>query len=121
MGIYLLALNLWGASVATAATFLTISFTELMQAFNIRTERLPLYKSGIFGNKVLLITVAGGILVNVLLAVSPLAPAFGLVNLNAVQWLAVFGFAASVLPVGELYKYVLRKVIKKKLKKQNAA
>ena len=49
-----------------------------------------------------------GILVNVLLAISPLASAFGLCALDWRHWLIVSAVAFSVIPVGELYKLVLR-------------
>ncbi|MDE7265649.1 MAG: cation transporting ATPase C-terminal domain-containing protein, partial [Clostridia bacterium] len=61
-----------------------------------------------FTNKILLITVAAGIIVNVLLAVSPLASAFGLCALNWKHWLIVLALSLSVIPVGELYKLFLR-------------
>ncbi|MDE7453540.1 MAG: cation-translocating P-type ATPase, partial [Clostridia bacterium] len=113
IAVYAVALGLCGNEVATAMTFLTISFLELFQAFNIRSERQSLFKCGIFTNKVLLITVAVGILVNVLLAVSPLAGAFGLCALNWKHWLIVMALAISVIPVGELYKLFLRTYSKK--------
>ncbi|MDE5943468.1 MAG: calcium-translocating P-type ATPase, PMCA-type [Clostridia bacterium] len=108
IGVYAVALKLCGNEVATAMTFLTISFLELFQAFNIRSERQSLFKCGIFTNKILLITVAAGIIVNVLLAVSPLASAFGLCALNWKHWLIVLALSLSVIPIGELYKLFLR-------------
>ncbi len=116
LGVYILALKLWGNEAATALTFLTISFLELFQAFNIRSERQSLFRCGIFSNKILLVTVLVAILINVLLVVSPLAAAFGLVKLTAVQWLTVFGVSLSIIPVGELYKLALRLVTRRKRK-----
>ena len=107
LGVYALALNLWGNEVATALTFLTISFAELFQAFNIRSEG-TLFGAGFLSNKILLATVFVGIAINVALVFTPLAGAFGLCKLNAAQWLTVFGFAISVIPVGEVYKLFAR-------------
>ncbi len=120
VGVYAVGLSLWGNETATAVTFLTISFLELFQAFNIRSERQSVFGCGIFSNKILLATVALGVGVNLLLAFSPLATAFGLVNLGWVQWLVVFGLSVSVIPVGELYKLILRLVSRKKVKKSAA-
>ncbi len=114
LGVYILALKLWGNEAATALTFLTISFLELFQAFNIRSERQSLFRCGIFSNKILLVTVLAAILINVLLVVSPLAAAFGLVKLTAVQWLTVFGVSLSIIPVGEMYKLALRLATRRK-------
>lgn len=109
LGIYAFALANFGNAVATTMTFLAISFCELFQAFNIRSERGSAFGKGALSNKVLLATVAVGVAVNVLLCVSPLAPAFGIVPLTAGQWIAVFGLSLSVVPFGELYKLFLRK------------
>ena len=116
IGVYVLALNLWGNSVATALTFLTISFAELFQAFNIRSDS-SIFKSGLFSNKILLATVVIGIGVNLLLAFSPLAGAFGLCKLNAAQWLTVFGLSFSLIPVGEIYKLIANACAKRKIAK----
>ena len=53
-------------------------------------------------------------LVNVLLALTPLASAFGLTGLTAVHWFTALGIAFSVIPVGEMYKLVLRAVTRRK-------
>lgn len=116
IGVYAVALGVWGNETATAVTFLTLSFAELFHAFNVRSERQSLFKCGMFTNKALLITVAAGIAVNVLLAVSPLAPAFGLVNIDLRHWLIALGLAFSVIPVGEIYKLIVRLIIRKNSK-----
>ena len=111
VGIFVSAVNLWGNAVATTMTFLTISFLELFHAFNIRSERKSAFK-GFFGNKILLATVAAGILVNVLLCLTPLSAAFSLTALTGVQWLIVFGVSLSVIPFFELFKLILHYVKK---------
>ena len=114
IGVYAVALKLCDNRTATALTFIVISFAELFQAFNIRSERQSLFKSGIFSNKILLFTVLGGIIVNVLLAVSPLKYAFGLDCLNWKHWLIAFGIAFTVIPVGEIYKLIIRTISRKR-------
>ena len=109
IGVYALALALWGNAVATTVTFLTISFLELFHAFNIRSERGSALK-GLLSNKILLITVAAGIAINVLLCVTPLSSAFSLTPLAPLQWLTVFALSVSVIPVFEIYKLILRSV-----------
>ena len=111
IGVYALSLALWGNAVATTATFLTISFLELFHAFNIRSERGSAFK-GLFSNKILFITVAAGILINVLLCATPVSVAFSLTPLTALQWLTVFAAAISIIPAFEIYKLILRSVKK---------
>ncbi len=114
IGVFTVALNIWGNETATTMTFMTISFLELFQSFNIRSERQSAFKH-FFSNKILLITVAVGVLLNVLLCVSPLSVAFGLEKLNAVQWFTAFAVALSILPFGEIFKFVLRLVTRRKM------
>ena len=115
IGVFVIALNIWGNEVATTMTFMTISFLELFQAFNIRSERGSAFKH-FFSNKILLLTVAVGVILNILLCVSPLSAAFGLVKLGAVHWSVVFGASLSILPVGELFKLGLRLFTRRKLR-----
>lgn len=109
VGVFAFSLSAWGNAAATTVTFMTISFLELFQAFNIRSERQSAF-IGMFSNKVLIATVLAGVLLNVLLCVTPLSAAFGLVNLTAAQWALVFGISLSVIPVGEAYKLVIRRI-----------
>jgi len=113
IGVFVIALNIWGNETATTMTFMTISFLELFQAFNIRSERQSAFKH-FFSNKILLVTVLIGVILNVLLCVSPLSGAFGLEKLSAVQWLVVFGVAISILPFGEIFKLFLRLISRRK-------
>ncbi|MBD5632229.1 MAG: calcium-translocating P-type ATPase, PMCA-type [Clostridia bacterium] len=116
ISVFCASLAAWGNTVATTMTFMTLSFLELFQSFNIRTERQSGFGKGMFANKVLLITVLIGVVLNVLLCVSPLSHAFGLVKPTAVQWLIIFGASLSVIPVGELFKLCVRAYSKKKRK-----
>ncbi len=117
IGVFVGALSVWGNEVATTMTFMTISFLELFQAFNIRSERQSGFGKGMFANKMLLFTVLAGVSVNVILCVSPLSSAFGLTAMDWKQWLTVFGASLSIIPVGELYKLLLRAYSRGKGKK----
>lgn len=113
IGVFVIALNIWGNETATSMTFMTISFLELFQSFNIRSERQSAFKH-FFSNKILLVTVAVGVILNVLLCVSPLSAAFGIVKLTGAQWAITFGVSLSVIPLGEIYKLILRLATRKK-------
>ena len=60
LGIFVVALHIWGNEAASTMTFLTISFSELFHAFNTRSERSSAFR-GLAKNKVLLVTVAAGV------------------------------------------------------------
>ena len=113
IAVFSICLHIWGNQTATCVTFLTISFFELFHAFNVRSARNSAF-SDFFGNKVLLLTVAAGIAINVALAFCPFASAFGLVKLNAAQWCIALFAPLSILPVGELFKLCLRLAEKRK-------
>ncbi len=110
LGVFAFALFNYGNSTATTMAFLTVSFAELFHAFNVRRERLSAFGSGALSNKVLLVTVAAGVVANVVLCLSPLASAFGIAGLTPAQWAAVFILSLSVVAFGELYKFAARVV-----------
>ncbi len=107
VALYAAALGLWGNEAATTVTFLTISFCELAHAFNVRSETDSAFKR-FFSNKALILTVAAGVAINVLLCVTPLSGAFGLISLSPAQWLAVALCSLSVILFGEVYKLIIR-------------
>ncbi|MDE7087331.1 MAG: HAD-IC family P-type ATPase, partial [Clostridia bacterium] len=112
VAVYAFALANYGNEVATTAAFLTLSFLELFQAFNVRSGGRSAF-CGILSNKVLLITVLLGVGINVGLCFSPLAAAFGIVAMPASVWAWVCGLSLSVILFGEIYKLIARAVQKR--------
>ncbi len=109
VGIFAYGVACWGGGVASTMAFFALSFLELFHAFNVRKERDRLGLRGMVANKTLLVTVAIGILVNVLLAIVPVfSAAFALSPLSVGQWAAVLFLSAAIVPVGELFKLGLR-------------
>ncbi len=103
-------LHVYGNGVATTAAFLTVSLSELLHVFNVRAEDGKRSFRDHFSNRALLVTVAVGVVLNVLLVVTPaLSIAFRLTPLSAVQWLWVALCSCAVLPLGAAYRFVLRK------------
>ncbi len=105
VGVYALTLSLCGQAQAVTAAFLTLTFSELFHVFNVRSGRRSAF-CGILSNKVLLATVAAGVVINVALCLSPLAAAFQIASLPAELWLLSCGAALSVIPFCEAYKGV---------------
>ncbi|MCM1439102.1 MAG: cation-transporting P-type ATPase [Roseburia sp.] len=106
---YVFTLVNYGNEQAVTVAFLTLSFSELFHAFNVRSGNGSAF-SGILSNKVLLLTVAAGLGINVALCFSPLAPAFGIAALPAHLWGLVFGASLSVILFGEIYKLIAKTV-----------
>lgn len=89
--------------------FCTLSFCEITHAINMRSS-LPLYKIGFFSNKtmnlalVLCCAVQAAVVV-----IPPLAHIFGVIPLNALQWLTVSGLSLIPLIAGETGKILFKK------------
>lgn len=109
------AAGLYFGDNAAAATmaFLTMSFTELMHSLNVRSEGLAL-KYWFKNNIVLFVTVFIGVALSVALCYIPYASdAFGLTAPDLMQWITVIGLSAAIVPLGDLYKLIIRGVKKK--------
>lgn len=118
VGTYAFTLVKYGNAEAVTVAFLTLSFMELFHAFNVRSGNGSAFK-GILSNKVLLITVALGIGVNLALCFSPLSVAFDIAVLPAHLWGLVFGASLSVIAFGEIYK-LIAKLASRKGEKQKS-
>lgn len=112
---YAFTLAKYGNAEAVTVAFLTLSFMELFHAFNVRSGNGSAFK-GILSNKVLLVTVALGLGINVALCFSPLASAFDIAALPAHLWALVFGASLSVILFGEIYKLIANLLSRKKKK-----
>ncbi|MDE5547899.1 MAG: cation-transporting P-type ATPase, partial [Clostridia bacterium] len=107
VGLFGFGLLYWGNACASTVAFLTMSLLELFHAFNVRKETGRTRLKDFVSNRALLITVAIGIVLNVLLVlIPPIRIALGLTELNWVQWLAVFGCSLAIIPIGEILKAV---------------
>lgn len=117
VGAYAFTLVKYGNAEAVTVAFLTLSFMELFHAFNVRSGNGSAFK-GILSNKVLLLTVALGLGVNVALCFSPLASAFGIAVLPARLWALVFGASLSVILFGEIYKLIANLISRREQKER---
>lgn len=112
VGAYAFTLFKYGNDAAVTVAFLTLSFMELFHAFNVRSGNGSAF-AGVLSNKVLLLTVALGIGINLALCFSPLSVAFGIAKLPAHLWGLVFGASLSVILFGEIYKLIAKLLSRK--------
>ena len=110
-----LAVFLWalksGRTVieAQCLTFVTLVMIELFNCFNCRSERLSLFRVGVFKNKWLLAAVASSFLLTLPLLYAPfLQGPFRTFALGPSDWGVVLLGGASVVVVAELGKLVAR-------------
>ncbi len=121
MGTFAFALHAYGNAAAVTMTFFTLSFLELFHSFNIRSERASAFGRGFFENKMLFATVGIGVAVNLALcAFPPLRAAFGVAALTGAQWGIVFASSLAVIPAAELYKALVRLVLRLRKKRPRA-
>ena len=104
----------FGNTTAITMTFFALTFLELFHAFNIRSEEDSCFGKGFFSNKMVFVTVGIGIVVNLLLCLPPFNYAFGLQPLTVVQWIIVFTSSFAIVPIAELYKFVVRNLSNRK-------
>lgn len=84
--------------------FCTLSICEITHAVNMRSS-VPLYKAGIFSNRMMNAAVAICTAVQISVVIfPPLAEIFGVVPLNATQWMVVAGLSLAPLITGEAGK-----------------
>ena len=104
----LASLDTSDSRVATGITmaFLTLSLSQVIQAFNMRSDR-SLFKIGFFKNKMLNISAVAAFILTTGVAVIPgVRDAFGLVLLSPVQYLICLGLILTPLVVTEIFKLI---------------
>ena len=104
------ALNLTSAEVTTIC-FIYICITEILQAFNLKSQTQSVFSRDIFSNKVLNWSVLGSTLLTLFVVLVPMGAfttALGIISLNWWQWLLALGCAFLIVPYMEIVKAILR-------------
>jgi Ca2+-transporting ATPase len=110
LGLFLWALNA-GRSLpeAMTMTFLSLVLIQFFKAYNFRSDRHSVLNRP-FANRWLNLAIVGELLLlPVILYVPFLAEAFDTAPLQGGDWLLVIGLAATVVPVLELVKWMVRR------------
>jgi Ca2+-transporting ATPase len=110
--VYLLKHNWQGVDVQSAETmaFATLSLCELFRAYTVRSERLSIFKLGVFSNKYMQYAVGFSILLLVMVVSVPfLQPIFNTHFPNLTEWGVIVGFSLLPAALEELLKIYLRK------------
>ncbi len=98
------------AEYARTMAFVTLSVSELFRAYTSRSEFYPLFKIGVFKNKVMNWAVLGSmVMIFVVLYVPFLQPVFDTVPLGWQQWLEILPLVLIPSIAAELTKVFIRK------------
>jgi Ca2+-transporting ATPase len=94
---------------AQTMAFVTLSASELFRAYTARSERYPLFRIGVFGNKWMQWAVLGSLLVLLATVYTPglSTTVFGNVPLGFVDWLVVFPLMLVPASAAEINKAIL--------------
>lgn len=108
---YILSFNWRGLDVQTAETmaFVTLSLCELFRAYTVRSERVSIFKLGVFSNKYMQYAVGLSIVLLLMVVNLPLLqPIFNTHFLTMNEWLVVLGLALLPAIAEEFTKLYLR-------------
>lgn len=118
VAVFAFSLSRWGNDEARTIAMLSMSFSELFYAFHVRTERSSIFGKKFFENKLLLVTVfLAGALSVILCRIPFLASVFGLTPLSFPTIALLVALSLLLVPLGELYKWGLRKKGKVSIKR----
>lgn len=103
-------------TLATTFAFVTLSLSQLFHIINVKSSQTIFRKHGL-KNTLMWVSIILGLLLNVLVVSIPqIAEVFGLVPLLWWQWLVVVGLSLTIIPIMEVYKFIVKKI---KQSKQN--
>ncbi len=94
---------------ARTVAFATLIVSELLRAYTARSERYPLLKIGVFGNKWMQYAVGASLFLLLLVIYVPfLQDVFGTVPLSLTDWLLMLPFMLLASVAAELTKLYVR-------------
>ncbi len=99
---YFLGLHTGGGAVACTMSFATLTLSQLVHAFNVRSGSHSLGQIGLLSNPSMNRAFVVGLLLQLsVLLLPPIMPIFSVVPLNTTQWLTVIALALSPIPICE--------------------
>lgn len=96
---------------ARTMAFVVLAASQLFYSLSMRNSRKSIFKIGLFKNRILILAIVVGILLQlVVISVPFLANAFGVHNLSLIDWGIVIGFSLIPLVVNEIIKHFTKNV-----------
>ena len=112
---YAIGVEIYNEAVAMTMGFYTLNIVQMFYLASMRTNAYFI-KSKPFKNKFFLLAVGFCFSLAAILALTPLGNILGLVDLSGKEWAIVLGLSASMLFIGEIYKFIEKQILKRKLK-----
>lgn len=97
---------------SVTTTFLTLTVLESILPLNLISNKESFFSKNTFKTKWLNIAVASETVLGIIPIVIPFAAlqkVMGITMLNGIEWLIGIAFALLILPMAEIYKYILRR------------
>ena len=110
---YFFGLYFGGEKTAITMAFYTLNLIQLFYMFTARTNQ-SCFKSNPFKNKLFLVAFLAGMTTLCIIAFSGARDILKLEKLNLMCWLVVFALSLSIVLIGEFYKKVEEKVLKRR-------
>ena len=111
MALTLTAFAVGGAEYGSTMAFLTLSLSQLLHAFSIRSEH-SLFKAGVFSNIYMIGAFGLSLTLILVVMLTPLSVLFGFAALDLGKWLLCIGLSFIMFALGEFSKW-LTKVLRK--------
>ena len=106
LGRFVLGLPGQEAAAANTMAFATLTFSQLVHAFNVRSERESLWRLGLFSNRALKRAFFASMLPQLAVLCLPLLQrVFSVCPMTGTQWLAVLALSLLPLPICEGEKW----------------
>lgn len=118
LGAYLFGFYLYNEQVAMTMAFYTLNFIQLFYMFTARSKECC-FKTNPFKNKFFTLSMVVGFGLLTIIATTDFKNLLKLTSLDFSCWLIVLVFSISIIFIGELYKIIEKKILKKKKSKNS--
>ncbi len=110
---FALGYKVYGSQVvATSMAFYTLNLCQFTYLISMRVNS-SVFKNNIFANKWIWFAIGFGVVIVLLLALTPLGTVLGLINLSLIQWLVVLALSLCIFVLSEIVKLIIRKEFNK--------
>lgn len=94
-----------GIAAGRTMAFAVLALSQLVHAFNVRSNRYSIFKAGLFGNRSLVGAAALSTALQLgVILIPPLARVFKVASLSAGEWITVLVLSLAPIPIVELAK-----------------
>lgn len=108
----LFAFAIGGAQAGATMAFATLAMVQIFHSFNMKTQQ-SLIKADFKSNKFMNFSSVLVLFISIFLVITPAGAVFGLITLNAGQFFLSLLLAIVIIPISEIKKFAIRKIVTK--------